>query len=221
MADHFYAVKTWDAIDAGPSPWPTETRVIPTAKVNPTLTAPTGTVGASDTATWTVSEQSKYRVVVSDTSSTTNMSAGSLEFDSGLVNDSVARSLPITFPTNSVTRYVRLQTANALGLLSDIQENTVTVAFTPPSVPTLVATGNTPTGAIGVVITNPGLGAAEANNDLFRRLVGDTGNGIRVAAGVAVDGTFNDYTVASGKAYEYKVRAFGTNGTQIDGAWTA
>lgn len=219
--DHYYSVKTWDAADAGPSPWSSEIRVVPSAQDNPTLTAPAdlASVGAQETATWTVATQTKYRVVVSDTSSASDMDAGTLEYDSG-IQVSASTNQAITFPTNSVTRYVRVQTWNDEGLASDIDEHQVSVAFTPPATPTLVVTAGSPTGAIGVSITNPGTGATEESNDIYRRVVGSSGDGIRVATGVAVDGSFTDWAVASGVAYEYRAKAFGDNGTTAFSAWT-
>ena len=222
-ADHYYSIKTWDAADAGPSPWSSETRVIPSAQDNPTIDTPAdlATVGAQETVTWTVATQTKYRVVISDTSSTSDMDAGTLEFDSGNVVNSGARSVAVTFPTNSVTRYVRLQTWNDEGLLSDIDEHQVSVSFTPPADPTVVVTGETPAGGITIDVSNPGTGATEVSNDIYRRKVGETGSGTLIATSVAVDGSFVDYAVASGVGYEYKARAHGDNGTTADSDWTA
>jgi len=217
--DHYYAIKTWDPSDEV-SPWSSELRVIPSAQDNPAITAPTGTVGPSETATWTVTTQTAFRTVVSDTSSTSDMDAGTLDYDSGWTVDG-NKTDTIEFPTPSVTRYFRVQTKNDEGLLSDIDQETLTVTYTPPATPTLVATGDTPsTGAIGVVITNPGTGTTETGNDIYRRLVGDSDDGTRVAIGVAVDGTFTDWKVESGVAYQYLVRTFGDNGTQADSVWT-
>ena len=216
--DHYYSVKTWDAADEGPSAWSSETRIIPSAQDNPTITAPTGTVDPTETATWTVSTQTKYRIVVSDDSST-DIDAGTLEYDSGIVV-SASTSQLIEFPTNSVTRYVKLQTWNDEGLASDVDVETVTVSYTPPATPTVSLSTVTNPGAITLTITNPGTGATEEDNDVYRRVSGDTGPGIRIATGVAVDGTYVDWIVASGVTYEYKIVAFATNGSQAQGAWT-
>lgn len=222
-ADHYYSVKTWDAADAGPSPWSSTLRVIPSAKDNPTITAPTPTgtptVGASALVEWTVTTQTKYRVVVSDTTGGT-MDTGTLEYDSGIIIDGVGRSQTASFPTNSVTRYVKVQTWNDEGLASTLDEVDVSVTFTPPATPTLVNSSNTPAGAITVTVTNPGTGSAEDYNDIYRREGDDATTEIRVATGVAVDGAFIDYTPRSGVAYKYLAKVFGTNGSTADSTWT-
>ena len=212
-ADHKYAVATWDNSDAGPSPFSSDLRLVPSAQDNPTITTPT------PTGTPTISSTTSA-VVVSDTSSTSDMDAGTLEYDSGVVVTGT-KSDVADFPTNSVTRYVRVMTWNDEGLASDIDEVDVSVSYTPPSTPTLVNTSGTPTGAVTVTITNPGAGATEVSNDVYRRVGDDSTTEIRIATGVAVDGAYIDYTVASGVTYKYLARCFADNGTYADSAWTS
>jgi hypothetical protein len=67
-ATHVYKVKTWDASNA-PSVYSTGQNIIPSTHVDPTLTAPAHLaviIEASVTATWTVTEQSSYRITLSD-----------------------------------------------------------------------------------------------------------------------------------------------------------
>jgi hypothetical protein len=59
------------------------------------------------------------------------------------------------------------------------------------------------------------------SQDLHRRKLGDTGDGIRIATGLARNGSHTDWAVASGVAYEYRARAIGDNGTSTYSAWTA
>lgn len=59
-----------------------------------------------------------------------------------------------------------------------------------------------------------------ASHDLHRRTVGATGDGIRVAAGIAATATHTDWAVASGVAYEYRSRAYGDNGVSSYSDWT-
>lgn len=61
---------------------------------------------------------------------------------------------------------------------------------------------------------------ATVYNDIYRRVVGATDSGIRIATGIAPNGTYDDYTAVSGVNYEYRVQAFGANDTNIFGAWT-
>ena len=219
---HVYAVKTWDPSDEV-SPWSANLDVTPSAQDNPTITAPTGTVGVSAQATWTASSQTAYRVVSSDTTSTTDMDAGTLEYDSGWVISSELFHNTLLFPVNGATRYFRVQTKNDEGLLSDIDQETLTVSWTPPTTPTLVATADTPSvGAIGVVIDNPAPNTpVVVSNDLYRRIVGESGPGTRIAANVAVDGTVTDWLAAHGVNYEYLVRAIADTSATADSAWTA
>lgn len=223
-SDHYYAVKTWDSQDQV-SPWSDETRVIPSAQDNPTIDSPTSgaTVGVEGTVNWTVSSQTKYRVVVSDTSSSTDMDAGTLDYDSGIQVSSTTQA-DVEYP-NTGTRYVRVQTHNDEGLASDIAEVDVTVDHTAPPTPTLSVTADSPsTGAIGVSVTNPAPTGAEPDtdsNDLYRREVGDSDDGIRVATGVAKNGSYTDWAVASGVDYEYRAHAQGDNGVNAYSAWTS
>jgi hypothetical protein len=55
--------------------------------------------------------------------------------------------------------------------------------------------------------------------DVHRRVTADGGDGIRIAAGIAPTGTHVDYTVASEVDYEYRVRAYGDNGTSVYSTW--
>lgn len=96
--------------------------------------------------------------------------------------------------------------------------------------------------AVGVQFTHEGLsftindGATDfALNDKFtwttsavktssvdvRRREGATGDGIRVAAGIAPSATFTDWAVASSVSYSYRVKAIGSNGTSTFSAWSA
>ena len=54
-------------------------------------------------------------------------------------------------------------------------------------------------------------------NDLYRRKQGETA-WTRIATGIPVNGSYSDYAVASGQAYEYMARALGDNGTTADSA---
>lgn len=57
-------------------------------------------------------------------------------------------------------------------------------------------------------------------NDLYRRKQGDA-VWTRIKTGITVNGSYDDYAVASGVTYEYMVRAFGDNGTTADSAGSA
>jgi hypothetical protein len=84
-------------------------------------------------------------------------------------------------------------------------------------VPTLV--GSNPAGVPRnrIVITNPGGGDTVVSNEVWR---GPSASGpwTRIATGVAVNGTYDDYSAAIGVASYYFVRAIGTSDTQRDSA---
>jgi hypothetical protein len=223
-ADHRYRVKTWDSFDAEGT-YSTELTVIPSAKSNPTITTPAsgGTVTtATFTVVWTVSSQSAYRVRL--------LTSGDVQLETSGWVTSGTKSHALTFAMTTGTTYkAEVTTRNVEGLQSNTVTHTFSTSFTPPSTPTLVVSEN-PTGALRVVITNPGGGATVAYNDVLVRVATGgrqivdrpvAGDGIRIATAVASGGTYTDRVVASGAIYQYRVRVWATNGTSAVSAWTA
>lgn len=222
-ADHHYSVKTWDSLDQL-SPWSAERRVVPSAKDNPTITDPATNGFAITTATytvvWSVATQTKYRIrVIDDNAGVPN--PGIVDYDSGVVNSTSARSHQISLPVNSETRQIELTTWNDEGLLSTVAYRIVSIAYTPPGTPTLTLSTVAVAGAIQVTIDNPVGGVTVGSNDLYRRTVGDTGNGIRVRTNVGYDGVVTDWAVASGIDYSYRAKAIATTGATAFSAWVA
>ena len=221
-SDHHYSVKTWDALDQL-SPWSAEARVVPSAKDNPTITVPASDGAVITTALfnveWTVATQSKYRLrVVGDTAGEPNL--GIVDYDSGIVINTSARLDQLQFPVNGQDRHIELTTWNDEGLQSTIRYRLVEISYTPPATAQITLNADSLVeGAIVVTVDNPGSGAAEDHNDIYRREVGDAGPGIRIAAGIDVDGSITDYAVASGVEYEYQVRTFATSGAISVTGW--
>lgn len=221
--DHFYSVKTWDAADDGPSAWSSEVRVIPSAQDVPTITYPVAdddTVGASETVTWTMAGvQTKQHVrILGDNAGSPDL--GNVITDYGIMITGT-KSQAVTFQTTGTTRHIELTTWNAEGLqLDGSVYRRVSVVFVPPSTPTLVAQSEVPADAITVTIDNPGGGEPVTNNDLRRRVVGETSY-VTLATNLAVDAVFIDYTPVSQVVYEYQVVARAANGTTAESAWTA
>lgn len=218
-APHTYRVKVWD-LTSNPSGYSDALVVIASTVVNPAITAPTPAqvlTGDSVTVTWTAAEQTAFRVTLSITS-------GAQLNDSGWVaGTALTYTVPYTL-VNGGAYTVTLETRNLKGLPSAAQTRNVTVNFLAPDTPTLVATPVPASGWITVAITNPaptGGRPAVASNDIHRRPVGDTSGGVRVAAGIANGGSYNDWQAVSGISYEYRVLAKGTNGTSQFGAWTS
>ena len=146
-------------------------------------------------------------------------------WDSGWVTDSVTRSVVPTTALPDLTYWVAaITTRNNDGLASLTVPAWFTTDFVEPPVPTLVAEPMPAAGYIRVTITNPTPGGAEpalAYSDLYRRVVGTTGDGVRIATGLVSGAVHNDWWAVSGVNYEYRDQAFGVNGTNIYSAWTA
>ena len=221
---HYYSVKTWDTGDSL-SPWSAETRVVPSGKDNPTITDPATDGFDITTATypvvWTVNTQTKYRIrIIGNTAGAPDPAI--VDYDSGVINQTVTRTHLTSFPVNSVTRQIELTTWNDEGLMSTVVYRIVDIIFVPPNTPTLTLNaGIAVPGAIRVTINNPGGGGAPSvvSNDIYRRLAGTSGDGIRVAAGHAVNVVFDDYAVASGVGYSYRAKAITATGALAYSAW--
>ncbi|MFN2488043.1 MAG: hypothetical protein ABR609_15830, partial [Acidimicrobiia bacterium] len=213
-SNHFYSVKTWDSFDSV-SPWSAERRIVPSAKDNPTITDPASDgfdiITATYTVVWTVQTQTKYRIRVIGSNAGVPDPAV-VDYDSGELNSTTARSHSVNLPVNSVTRQIELTTWNDEGLASTVVYRIVDVVFVPPATPILALNTTAVPGAIRVTITNPAEGPTVGSNDLYRQILNTTGDGIRVATGVARDGVFVDYAVASRVEYSYWAKAIATTG---------
>ena len=131
---HYYSIKTWDAADFGPSPWSDELAVIPSAKDNPTITAPLTTVtGGNATVTWTVATQTKFQVKIYEDDG--GLTGATID-DSGVIT-STDQFYVQAFPVNNVTRWIGVTTWNDEGLKSDEDFEDVTVDYAPPVTPIL------------------------------------------------------------------------------------
>jgi hypothetical protein len=105
-----------------------------------------------------------------------------------------------------------------------VQSRNVTVSFLAPDTPTNVNTPVPASGWIAVAATNPtptGGRPTVSANDVYRRPIGDTSNGVRIGASIALSGTYNDWQAIDGIPYEYRILAYRTNGTSTFGAWTS
>ena len=230
-ANHKYAVKTWDIIDAE-GVYGAELTVVPSTPSNPTLTTPaaSGTVAtATLTAAWTVTSQATYRVELLTTGDV-------VLYDSGWVTSTSDRTKVVSYSLVNGTGYkCRLTTTNSEGLACTPVVHEFTCTYTPPATPTLTATANSTLGKITVTPTHPTPSGGQptvTSIDIFVRCVtGRTypsgerpisGDGIRVVAGqTGISTAWIDWACASGVAYEYKVRGWAANGTYSDSAWTA
>lgn len=223
-----YKVKTYDAADAV-SPLSAGLTVLASVPANPTLTAPATNAtltSASATATWTVSEQSAYQLRILT-------SADAVLYTTGkVVSTATSLVVPYSLANGLVDTKWELTTWNNDDLIGTISQTTgVDVTYTAPATPTYTITASNTLGRIRVVIADPAPGATPqvVGHDVFVRVaaggrqIGERpvgGDGIRIATGIAEDGTYDDYACASGVNYEYRTMATGDNGGVTFGAWT-
>jgi hypothetical protein len=172
---HTYKVKSWDA-GGLPSAYSDGLGVVPSTRVDPTLTAPTPAQvlnAASVGATWTVSQQSAYRVTL------TNTTTGALVHDSGFLPDSAGASIlsytvPATLP-DGFPGTLTLQTRNDEGLNSVVRTVNFTVDFTEPVAATVSALAAAPlSGGINVTVAQGAASGAQPTTmsvELWRRKV--------------------------------------------------
>lgn len=218
-AAHSYKAKVWDLADVA-SAYSDAFVVIPSVKANPTVTAPVAAAVITEdtvTATWTVTQQTAYRVTLA-----TNPGAA-IVYDSGW-RASTATTLTVPYRMADGTGWtITVQTRNTEGLASNVVSVNFTVDYLEPAIPTTVATPIPASGIIRVVVTNPapsGGQPALTDQDLYRRVVGATDDGDLLVVGLASGATYDDWRAVSGVAYEYRVQARGLNGTSVFGAWT-
>jgi hypothetical protein len=168
---HVYKVKTWDAGGLA-SVYSSGLSVIPSTRVDPTLTGPTAAQvlnAGMVTATWTVAQQSAFRVTVTDVVS------GAVVWDSGFVTSTtLTYDVPTVLP-NGFAGSLTLQTKNLQGLTSVTRTVAFTVVFVEPVGPVVSAIVAAPTsGGINVTVTQgaaAGTQPATVQMDLWHRKV--------------------------------------------------
>lgn len=203
-------------------------RVTLSTPSNPTITAPTGTIGTANTsASWTVAEQTARQVSLYDSTGTVLLWTSPVETTASL-------SRPIEYAlADGVTYTVKVQTWNNEGLASSVVSGTFSVDYVEPATPFAWAVEDVPEGAITVHLLNPppsGTQPTVVSSEVWVRVVGDQADGdrptetqnpsgIRIATDVTTS-TWIDWAAASTYEYEYRVRAVGANGTVAWSPWT-
>ena len=170
-ANHQYRVKVWDNVGVPSAGYSSPLTLVPSVVVNPTITAPAAAaVLTTDTVTptWTVSEQTGIRVILTRTSPGTED-----VYDSGTVMGytDLSYTIPYQMPTGTAWT-ITLYTYNNEGLASTGITRSFTVSYPQPPafLPTFVASPSlgiitvTPTN-LAPVGTQPAITGAE----LYRR----------------------------------------------------
>jgi fibronectin type 3 domain-containing protein len=216
-----WRVMVWDQQNAQ-SPWSSygtfETAAAPTVQI--TSPSAGGTVATSSvTPQWSYSDpagnqQATYQVQLLDSNNVVLWDSGQQSDPQGTV-----RALTVGYTlANNTTYKLKVIVTNAKGIQAMSSTVTFTVSFTPPATPTLTATPQN--GYIHLAINNPAPSGSQptvAYNDIYRRETG-TSTWTRIATNIPNNGVYDDYAVASGKQYDYKVTAVGNNGTSSDSA---
>ncbi|MBB6451979.1 hypothetical protein HNQ94_000400 [Salirhabdus euzebyi] len=172
----------------------------------PIITAPTNPVNiANPTVQWTSSEQTAYQIIIED-------SVNTVVWDTGIVN-SINRARTVGIDLLNGAQYtIRVRVMDGTGLWSTYASLNINVSYTQPAKPNMsLTTGHS---HIIVQISNPtpsGTQPTVTRNALYRRE--ENGSFIRIANDLPPNVVFEDYAVASGKVYEYRVRSWGDNGT--------
>lgn len=177
-AAHKYRVKTWDS-GGSASTYSDTLSIVPSTRVDPTLTAPTASQVLNTglvTATWTVSEQGSYRVTV------TNVATGVVVHDTGFLTDPTPATpsilsyvVPVTL-VDGFSGSLTLQTRNAEGLASVLRTVAFSIDFVEPVAPVVSILANNPAeGGNDVQLTQgapTGAQPATVRMDLYRRVAG-------------------------------------------------
>lgn len=148
---------------------------------------------------------------------------GLIAHDTGWITDTDrSYTVPASLADGTTWR-IQIETRNNEGLYSDADAADFTVDFVEPATPTLTLAPDPGEGWVYVQITNPTPGGGQpvvADQDLYRRIIGSTDDGVRIAAGLASGAVHADWQAVSDVAYEYRTDTRGTNGTQVYSAWT-
>jgi len=217
-----WTVRVWDSADQA-GPYAPERTLVTSARPVAIIMAPTqdDEIVADPVllVKWSISDpesrgQSAYRLRLIDTD-------GATVLDSGQVADATARAYQLRDLQHGQRYTIELTVWDGDGVASDAATRTFITSFLPPPEPTATVEALEAWVRISIANNDAGAEVPVAGNDIYRRRVGETGNGIRIATGVPVDGVAYDYAVPSGVAYEYRVVAVGINGAPAASAWVA
>lgn len=218
--EYKWRVRTWDNHDVE-GPYSSYGTFWCSAAPTTNITDPTAAeviTGPNTTLSWTYSDpeaeaQRAHQVVL------TNLTAAPDEIvlDTGKQIQGSVLFYELTDLENAIDFRAAVTTWDA----KDVP-HTDTVDFetlyTPPPTPVVTLTEFDDLGYIEVDTSTaaPTGGQPTVDHlDIYRRVAGET-DWVRVATGVADDTEYDDYAVASGVSYEYKVRAIGEDSSSAD-----
>lgn len=169
-ANYSFSVKIWNSADVASS-YSSALVIVPSVEVLPTITYPTASMvytGSRITVTWTVAEQSSYRVTLVPV-------GGAAVHDSGWrTGTATSYAIPYDMPDGG-SWTVFVQTANLEGLVGTFQFVSFTTDYVEPPAPITAATPMASSGIIRVTPTHPapsGTQPAVQSLDVYRREAG-------------------------------------------------
>jgi hypothetical protein len=201
-----WRVRTWDGADTV-GPWSGygtfSTSAGGTVTItNPAADNPAGVITDDYLISWSVAgtTQAAYRVWLKV------HSTGATVSDTGWVT-STATIHNVTGMASGIENRIEVRVRNAALVESGTGTRLITPDYGSPEVPVITVTPDGAGGYIEVIVTNPapsGDRPEVIRNDILRRPVG--GSTYSVVGSCGPDGTFQDYSAASGVTYEYVAR---------------
>lgn len=205
--DYIWRVRTWDIADAV-SPW---------SDPSSFSTSNTGIVDITSPSTdndpniftmdylvqWELvgGVQEEYRLRVIQTLD------GLVQTDTGWVSSSASQHL-VTGLLSDVEYRIEVTTRSSM-VESNVATRLLTTHYATPESPILTVTISNDVEFVQLAVENPEPRGDRPNpdiNEIYRRPYEDDGQYLKVGE-CAINGSFRDYTVASGTRYEYKARA--------------
>lgn len=163
------------------------------------------------TVQWSSVAQAVYKLAVKD-------AAGAIIWTDEKASTNKAVTIGANLE-NGKAYTLELSIKNVDDLWSNATQITFNISYTPPPVPTISAAGKNDHNEI--VISNPapsGTQPSVTHNHLFKRI---DEVWIRIAAFLPMNGSYKDYAIRSGQPTEYRVQAWGDNGTLVESAAAA
>jgi hypothetical protein len=158
---------------------------------------------------WSSIDQVEYEYEV--------LNGNTVLYSSNEISTNKAITLPYELQNN--TDYtIRIRVKASTGLWSDWATVDIHTSFTPPVMPLLEYEVDPDRGSISIMIDNPYPQGDEPSvkiNQVYRRELG-ANDWELIGDYIPVNATFTDYHPASNKMYEYKVIAYGVNGTSAE-----
>lgn len=143
----------------------------------------------------------------------------------GIVESGTARSDALRFPVNDRVEWVGVR-VRVNGAWSSWSTQRVRVSYFSPAAPGIWCAADQLRARIAVTLANPTPRVGRpvvVKVDVQRRVLDETGNAsptLTVAAGIDPSG-YLDYDVRSGAEYDYRVLAYGDNGSTVLSDWAS